>query len=61
MPLGGGVTVGKAAEKDAAVRDAMTQALDKAKVKTDYNHGKGVAVTLKLDLHDLWDAIKGAQ
>ena len=30
---------------DAAVRDAIGQALDKAKVKTDYNHGNGVAVT----------------
>jgi hypothetical protein len=58
LPLAGGVTVGKAAEKDPRVHDAISAALDKAKSRTDYNHAGGVAVNLKLDLQDLWDSLR---
>src|SRR5207248_8149828 len=52
LPLSGGLTVGKAAERDPRLKSAISDALDKARVRTDYNHGKGVAVNLRLDLHD---------
>ena len=37
-------------------------ALDKARTtNTDYTHQKGVAVTLQLDLQDLWDALRASE
>jgi hypothetical protein len=61
LPLSEGLTVSKAAERSPRVKDAIASALDKAKVKTDYNHAGGVAVNLKLDLQDLWDALRAGQ
>jgi hypothetical protein len=62
LPLTRGITIGKAAEQDPRVRDAVYAALDKARTtSTDYTHKKGVAVTLQLDLQDLWDALRGAE
>jgi hypothetical protein len=62
LPLERGMTVGKAADRDPRVRDAVYAAMDKARtVSTDYTHKNGVAVTLQLDLQDLWDSLRGAE
>lgn len=62
LPLERGVTVGKAAEQDPRVREAVYAAMDKAKTtSTDYTYKKGVAVTVQLDLQDLWDALRAAE
>ena len=54
-----GLTVGKAAEQDPRFFDAISRAMEKTRTKTNYNHPKGVAVIVHLDLRDLWDAIQG--
>lgn len=62
LELSNKVTVGKAAEQNPRVRDAVNHALDKARVaKTDYYNKKGVAVVVRMDLQDLWDALKTAE
>jgi hypothetical protein len=62
LPLDRDLTVGKAAEQDPRVHDAVLVALDKARTtNTDYTHQKGVAVTLQLDLQDLWDALRASE
>jgi hypothetical protein len=62
LPLSSGVTVGKAAESDPHIRDAVASALDKARtVNTDYTQKQGVAVSMQLDLQDLWDALRAAE
>jgi hypothetical protein len=61
LPLSHDMTVGKAAEQDPHVRNAVSQALDRARVKTDYDNKKGVAVVMRLDLRELWDALQASQ
>jgi hypothetical protein len=61
LKLSGGVTVGQAAEKNGRFRSAVGRALDKATSKTDYDHKNGVSVLLRLDLRDLWDALRAAE
>ena len=61
LPLTRRLTVGQAAEQDDRIRAAVLRALDKAEAKTDYTQRKGVDVVLRLDLHDLWDALRASQ
>lgn len=61
LPLSPGLTIAQASEQNPHINDAVSQALDKTKSKTDYNHRRGVSVILTLDLHDLWDSLRAAQ
>jgi hypothetical protein len=62
LPLSRRVTVGQAAEQDPRIRDAVAKAMDQAQImKTDYSHKKTVTITLRLDLQDLWDALRSSQ
>ena len=56
------LTFNKAAESDPRVHDAVLTALDKARTtNTDYSHKDGVAVTVQLDLQDVWDALRATE
>jgi hypothetical protein len=61
LPLSPGLTIAQASEQNPRINDAVSQALDKAKSKTDYNHRRGVSVILNLDLHDLWDSLHAVE
>jgi hypothetical protein len=60
LPLSPGMTIDQAAEADPRFRDALSLTINKAKCKTDYNHHKGVGVVLRVNLRDLWDALRAA-
>jgi hypothetical protein len=62
LPLSRRVTVGQAAQQDPRIRNAVAQAVGQAQIiKTDYSHKKIVTITLRLDLQDLWDALRSSQ
>ena len=56
------LTVGKAADRSPRVKDAVARVIDKARVaKTDYYAKKGVSVIVRMDLQDVWDAVRAAE
>jgi hypothetical protein len=62
LPFARRATVGQAARQDPKIQDAVAQAMDRAEiVKTDYSHKGKVTITLRLDLQDLWDALRSSQ
>ena len=59
LPLTRTQTLGEAAARDPRIRDAITRAVDRARVeKTDYYHGPDVQVEMRLELHDVWEQLR---
>lgn len=61
LPMPGGLTLGKIADQDPSLHEAVKKVLDRAATQIDYNHRKGVSAILHLDLREVWDALRAAE
>ena len=61
LTLDDGQTIEQAQKGNVRIEPAIRDALEKAKSTVNYDDADGVAVTLRFELADLWDAIKGVR
>lgn len=60
LPLTDALTAGQAAERDPQVRDALTRAASMGRTyKVEYDSAGGARVWVQLDLHHVWNELRG--
>jgi hypothetical protein len=62
LPLTNAMTIGQASEQDAQVREAASRAASRGRTyKVEYDSDGGARVWVQLDLHSVWQELRGAR
>ncbi len=62
LPLTDDMTIGQAAERDPRVREALNRAASRGRTyKVEYDSDGGARVWVQLDLHHVWDELRGVR